>query len=109
MTDGLGLVVRFTLQEGAGEAFDQLVAETVNGIRAHEPGTILYVSHRVDGHPDQRIFYELYRDRAAFNEHETQPHVRRFLADREQHLVATEVDFLAPTASSGIPEVQEAR
>lgn len=106
MTDGLGLVVRFTLREGVGEAFDQLVAETVDGIRAHEPGTLLYVCHQVDGHPDQRILYELYRDRAAFDAHETQPHVRRFLADREQHVTATEVDFLVPTTSSGVPEVQ---
>jgi len=30
--------------------------------------------------PLQRIFYELYRDRAAFDEHESEPHTRRFLA-----------------------------
>src|SRR5205809_961757 len=62
----LGLVVRFALKHGAGDAFDRLTSETVEQIRAHEPGTLLYAVHRVEGDPDARLFYELYRDRAAF-------------------------------------------
>ena len=31
-----------------------------------EPGTLVYASRLVDGQPLQRIFYELYRDEAAF-------------------------------------------
>ncbi len=91
---GFGLVVRFTLHEGHEAAFDALVAEVVAGIRVHEPGTLVYVSHRVDGEPLVRVFYELYRDRAAFEEHERQPHTVRFLAEREQHLARVHVDFL---------------
>jgi len=49
----------------------------------------------VNGSPRQRIFYELYGDRAAFDEHERQEHVRHFLAAREAFLEATEVDFMA--------------
>ncbi|WP_245641937.1 putative quinol monooxygenase [Nonomuraea candida] len=45
----------------------------------HEPGTIVYASHRVDGQPLQRIFYELYRDRDAFDAHEQTEQSRRFL------------------------------
>ncbi len=54
----------------------------------------MYACHRVDSAPRQRIFYELYRDRAAFDEHERQDHVRHFLAAREALLESTEVDFL---------------
>jgi hypothetical protein len=41
------------------------------------------------------VFYELYRDRAAFAEHEEQPHVKHFLSERAQHLESHEVAFLA--------------
>lgn len=109
MTGGLGLVVRFTLRDGAGAAFDRLVAETVEQMRAREPGTLIYVCHEVETRPDQRLFYELYRDREAFDAHEAQPHVRRFLAEREQYLVGTEVDFLAPVAASGMPAARRPR
>jgi quinol monooxygenase YgiN len=93
-TTGYGLVVRFHLAPGHEEAFDVLVAETIDGIRAHEPGTIVYATHRVDGDPEARIFYELYRDRAAFEEHERQPHTRRFLAERDQHVAWFTVEVL---------------
>jgi quinol monooxygenase YgiN len=89
------LVVRFTVRPGAEAQFDALVAETAAGIRQSEPGTLVYACHRVDGQPQQRIFYELYRDRAAFDAHEQSPHTRRFLADREALLEAKAVDFLA--------------
>jgi quinol monooxygenase YgiN len=89
------LVVRFTVRPGCGADFDQLIARTAAGIRAHEPGTLVYACHQVDGAPRERIFYELYRDRAAFDDHEAQPHTRRFLAEREPLLESTLVDFLA--------------
>jgi quinol monooxygenase YgiN len=89
------LVVRFTVRPGAEEQFDELVADTAEGIRASEPGTLVYACHHVEGEPQQRIFYELYRDRAAFDAHEQSPHTRRFLAERELLLDSTAVDFLA--------------
>lgn len=89
------LVVRFTVRPGAEADFDALVAETAAGIRDHEPGTLTYACHTVQGQPRQRIFYELYQDRAAFEAHEQTAHTRRFLAERKALLEATEVDFLA--------------
>ncbi len=104
MADGFGLIVRFTLRAGAGQEFDQLVAETLQPIREREPGTLVYACHRVDGCPDDRVFYELYHDRAAFDAHEQQPHVRRFLAERERYVDRVTVDFLSLTASTGITD-----
>jgi quinol monooxygenase YgiN len=88
------LVVRFTVKPGAEQAFDDLVAQTAEKIRKHEPGTLVYACHRVENKPQQRIFYELYRDRAAFDTHENQPHVMHFLSAREALLEATVVDFM---------------
>ncbi|WP_411149608.1 putative quinol monooxygenase [Streptomyces sp. A30] len=91
-----GLFVRFTLREGAGQAFDALVEATTAGIRAHEPGTLIYSCHEVEGAPNERTFYELYADRAAFEEHERQPHTRHFLSERDKYVEKTEVDRLQP-------------
>ena len=92
-----GLCVRFTCKDQASaEAYDKLVAETIEAIKTDEPGTLVYASHLVDGQPLQRIFYELYADREAFEAHEEQPHVRRFLSEREPLLTRTDVDFLTP-------------
>lgn len=90
-----GLVVRFVCKDQtSAAAFDELVAATVPQIREQEPGTLVYAVHRVEGEPLQRIFYELYRDRGAFEAHEEQEHTRAFLAEREQYLDGVEVDWL---------------
>ena len=98
-----GLVVRFYLKdEAAAAGFDELVAETAPGIRESEPGTVVYVSHTVEGEPLQRIFYELYADRAAFEAHEQQAHTVRFLGQRQQYLTGHDVDFITPVVGKGI-------
>jgi quinol monooxygenase YgiN len=97
-----GLSVRFTCRDAESAAgFDRLVAETVPEIQSREPGTIVYAVHTVEGKPLERIFYELYRDRAAFDAHEEQPHTRRFLAGREKFLASAEVDFLTLQTGKG--------
>lgn len=50
-----GLVVRFVLKDGATEGFDALMRATLEGIRAHEPGTLMYTVHEVEGEPAQRV------------------------------------------------------
>jgi quinol monooxygenase YgiN len=98
----LGLCVRFTCKDqAAAHAYDHLVAETVEHIRASEPGTLVYAVHSVDGQPLQRIFYELYRDKAAFAAHEAAPHTRRYLAERDQYLASAEVDRLTLQTGKG--------
>jgi quinol monooxygenase YgiN len=91
---GFGLVVRFELKAGHERPFDELVAVTLAGIRDREPATLVYASHAVPGEPRTRVFYELYRDRAAFEAHESQDHVRHFLAARDEHVESFTVDVL---------------
>ncbi|GAB3211277.1 hypothetical protein GCM10027294_32940 [Marinactinospora endophytica] len=98
-----GLFVRFTLKDAESAAgFDGLVAETLPRIRENEPGTLVYAVHQVDGKPLERVFYELYRDRAAFDAHEEQPYVKRFLEARGAYLDTFEVDFLALQDGKGV-------
>ncbi|MGC5306044.1 putative quinol monooxygenase [Micromonospora zamorensis] len=97
------LVVRFDLKdEDAAVGFDRLTAETLPGIQDLEPGTLVYATHRVEGEPLARVFYEVYRDRAAFDEHERQPHTLRALAEREQYLSGVRVEFLEPMGMKGV-------
>ncbi len=98
------LVVRFDLAPDGAASFDRLVAETVPLILAREPGTLLYVTHSVEGAPLARVFYEVYADRAAFDAHEDQVHVKRFLAERGQYLSApARVEFVTPGPAKGLP------
>ncbi|MEV7770356.1 antibiotic biosynthesis monooxygenase [Kitasatospora sp. NPDC086791] len=99
---GFGLVVRFVAHSAeAARAFDQLAEKALEGIRAKEPGTVVYVNHTVPEEPDVRVFYELYADRAAFEEHERQPHVQEFLAGRARYLASFDVTFLDEISGKG--------
>lgn len=100
-----GVVVRFELRNAeAAEAFDAVVRQTVEQIMTSESGTLVYVTHTVEDAPLSRIFYEVYRDRSAFEEHEQQPHTMRFLRERENHVTSFRVEFLAPAAAKGLQE-----
>lgn len=101
-----GLFVRITLRDGASEGFDALVRETTAAIRAMEPRTLLYACHKVEGTPDQRVFFELYEDRAAFDEHGRQPHIQHFLTEGSKFIAATEVDQLSLYAGKIPPEAK---
>jgi quinol monooxygenase YgiN len=97
-----GLTVRFTCKDQASaDAYDRLVTETVEQIKTGEPGTLIYAVHTVRDQPLQRIFYELYADKEAFDAHGAAPHTRRYLAERDQYLASTEVDWLTLTAGKG--------
>ncbi|WP_406046893.1 putative quinol monooxygenase [Kribbella sp. NBC_00889] len=98
------LVVRFDLtDQSAASKFDALVERTAAGIVEHEPGTLVYSTHPVVDEPLARVFYEVYADRAAFEAHEEQPHVKAFLAERGQYLSATRVEFLSDGPAKGLP------
>jgi quinol monooxygenase YgiN len=98
------LVVRFDLLDAeAAAGFDRLVEETARGIRELEPGTLVYATHTVAEAPLSRVFYEVYRDRDAFDEHERQPHTRRFLDQRSNYVADLRVEFLTPTTVEGLP------
>ena len=51
----------------------------------------MYVIHLGAERALQRDFYEIYRDRAAFDSHESQPYMQRFVAERRSYVLATNV------------------
>ena len=86
-----GRILIFTLLEDRVTDFDRLAEEAAEYVRTGEPDTLVYVIHLVPNAPLQRIFYEIYRDRAAFDSHESQPYMQRFVAERRTCVLATNV------------------
>jgi quinol monooxygenase YgiN len=86
-----GRILIFTVLDDRGAEFDRLAEETAEHVRTGEPDTLVYVIHLVPNAPMQRIFYEIYRDRAAFDSHESQPYMQRFVAERRACVLATNV------------------
>jgi quinol monooxygenase YgiN len=75
----LGRLLIFTLREDRAAEFDRLAEQAAEGVRIAEPDTLVYVFHTAPTEPMQRIIYEIYRDRAAFESHQRQPHIQRFM------------------------------
>ncbi|WP_147425389.1 putative quinol monooxygenase [Bailinhaonella thermotolerans] len=98
-----GLITVLTLLDGTGEAFDRLADETVEAVRLHEPDTLIYTTHGVKGAPLQRIVYEIYRDAVAYEDHQRQPHIRRFEQERASYVLATNVIELELHAAKVLP------
>ena len=86
-----GRILIFTLLDDRVADFDRFAEQAAEEVRTREPGTLVYVIHVVPNAPLQRIFYEIYRDRAAFDSHENQPYMQRFVADRRACVLATNV------------------
>ncbi|WP_344857618.1 antibiotic biosynthesis monooxygenase [Planomonospora alba] len=98
-----GLLTVFTLIDGTGEAFDRLAEETVEAVRRSEPDTLIYACHSVKSAPLQRIVYEIYRDEVAYTEHQSQPHMERFVAQRQSMVLAANVIELNVNTAKVIP------
>ncbi len=86
-----GQIAIYTVLEDRVDEFDQLTARVVEQVRSREPDTLVFIVHAVPSAPMQRILYEVYRDRAAFQWHTQQPYVRQFEADRRPYVLATNV------------------
>jgi quinol monooxygenase YgiN len=94
------LVVRFDVIPERLAEFDELVQRTIDEIRRKEPGTLAYLSTVDAEDPSTRVFIEVYRDRVAFDEHESMAHTRDFLKRREPMLRSFRVDFLESLAGT---------
>lgn len=81
----------FTLLDDKTAEFDRLAEVAAEGVRTSEPDTLVYVIHVVPKAPMQRIIYEIYRDRVAFENHESQPHIQRFTEERKSCVLATNI------------------
>ena len=76
-------LLRVECRDNAAAAeFDQRTAPVFQHVSDHEPGTLVFASHTVEGQPLTRVFYEIYRDQAGANIHARAEPLREFLRAR---------------------------
>jgi quinol monooxygenase YgiN len=86
-----GQIAIYTLLEDRVDEFDQLAERVVEQVRSGEPDALVFIVHAVPSAPMQRILYEVYRDRVAYQRHVRLPHVMQFETDRRPYVLATNV------------------
>jgi quinol monooxygenase YgiN len=89
--DLFGQIAIYTLLDDRVAEFDQLTKQVVKQVRVNEPDTLVFIVHAVPSAPMQRILYEVYRDREAYEQHRRQPYLTQFEADRRPYVLATNV------------------
>jgi len=95
-----GQMVVYTLLDGREPAFDRQINQLIGQAVQAEPGILIFTCHEVEGAPTQRISYQLFRDREAFEEHQGRPYLHRFKAESRTHVLATNVIDLKLTGGS---------
>ncbi|MDX6741776.1 putative quinol monooxygenase [Actinocorallia sp. A-T 12471] len=99
-TGPYGQIVVYTLLDGREQAFDRQVNQLIGEAVRAEDGILIFTCHEVEGAPTQRISYQLFRDRASYNEHQGRPYVHRFHGESRTHVLATNVIDLKLTGGS---------
>ena len=80
----LTVVAKIRAAKGKGDALAALLAEQAGVVRKNEPGCLAYRPHRSTKDPDLFIFYEQYKDDAAFDVHRKSPHLAAYRERREK-------------------------
>jgi quinol monooxygenase YgiN len=86
-----GQIAIYTLLESGAAEFDRLASTVLEQVRTTEPDTLVFVVHGVPSAPLQRILYQVYRDRAAYDEHQRKSYVTDFDSRLRPLVLATNV------------------
>lgn len=87
------VIARFRAAKGKGDALAALLVEQAQVVRRAEPGCLVYRPLRSASDPEFFMFYEVYRDAAAFEAHRDSPHLAAFRERRaREDLVEGGVD-----------------
>ncbi len=89
--DLFGQITIYTLVEGRTDEFDRQTEWVVAQVQSKEPDTLVYIVHAVPAAPMQRILYEVYRDRAAHDEHLNRQYVITYEVEQKPFVLATNV------------------
>jgi len=101
MSDAVTVVAKIRAAKGKGDALAALLAEQAVEVRKMEPGCLAYRPHRSTTDPELFLFYEQYRDQAAFDAHRKGTHLARFRGRREKEgltVGAVEIEIYRPLA-----------
>ncbi len=74
----LTVIARIKVKADRAAAFEDEARKMVAHVQANEPGTLVYACHRSTADPTVYVFYEVYRDQAAFALHGGSPAMQAF-------------------------------
>lgn len=86
-----GQIAIYTLLESGAAEFDRLASTVLEQVRTTEPDTLVFVVHGVPSAPLQRILYQVYRDRTAYDEHQRKSYLTDFESRLRPLVLATNV------------------
>jgi quinol monooxygenase YgiN len=86
-----GQITIYTLVDERIDEFDRLTERVVELVRQREPDTLVFIAHAVPSAPTQRILYQVFRSRGAYEWHLAQPYIQQFDLDRRGYVLATNV------------------
>src|ERR1700746_3497827 len=78
MANVLTVVAKIRAAKGKGDALAALLKEQVAAVMKAEPGCLVYRPHRSTKDPALFVFYEQYKDDAAFDVHRKAPHLASY-------------------------------
>ncbi|MEO8738803.1 MAG: putative quinol monooxygenase [Casimicrobiaceae bacterium] len=84
MANALTVVARIRAAKGKDAALAALLTEQIGVVLKAEPGCLVYRLHRSTKDPELFLFYEVFRDEAAFEVHRKAPHLAAFRERREK-------------------------
>jgi quinol monooxygenase YgiN len=98
-TDEVVLYAEFTAKVSADEDVEELLREFAQTVRA-EPGNVVFDVYRREDSPERFYVFEIYRNRAAFEEHLSAESGRVFNDALGELIVGagSELTFLRPAA-----------
>ena len=84
---GLLVVAQWEAKEGEADRVADILARFLPEAQ-REPGAQLFLISRAKDNPAQFLFYELFRDEAAFKAHQESDHFRTYIAGQALPLLA---------------------
>lgn len=94
------VIAKIALHPGALAAFLPVAAADARDSLAAEPGCIAFNILVPEDDESYVVFHEIYRDRAAFDLHLTQPHFHTFERDAEHLMIGKpDINYFAAYAN----------
>jgi (4S)-4-hydroxy-5-phosphonooxypentane-2,3-dione isomerase len=80
----LVVLVNVTVRREMLAEFERAILANADGARTREPGCVRFDINQKEDDPAQWLFYEVYKDSAAFEAHRASPHFAAYqqVADR---------------------------
>lgn len=84
---GLLVVAQWEARQGQADKVADILSRFLPDAQS-EPGAKLFLISRAKDNPAQFLFYELFRDEAAFKAHQDSPHFKTYIAEQALPLLA---------------------